>query len=39
MMTIAAAKRSDMAPPKAVIKVRITRIFNLGVPGAGDEIA
>lgn len=34
----AAAKRPGMAPPKAVIKVRITHIFNLGIPGAGEEI-
>lgn len=35
----AAAKRPGMTPPKAVIKVKINRIYNLGVPGAGDEIA
>lgn len=33
-----AAKRPGMAPPKAVVKVRVARIFNLGSPGAGDEI-
>ncbi|MDY6892828.1 MAG: pyridoxamine 5'-phosphate oxidase family protein [Chloroflexota bacterium] len=25
-------------PPKAVIKVKIDKIYNLGVPGAGEEI-
>jgi predicted pyridoxine 5'-phosphate oxidase superfamily flavin-nucleotide-binding protein len=34
----AAAKRPGMALPKAVIKVRIDKIFNLGIPGPGDEI-
>ncbi len=34
----AAAKRPGGTPPKAVIKVKIEKIFNLGVPGAGDEI-
>lgn len=34
----AAAKRPGATPPKAVIRVRIDRIFNLGFPGPGDEI-
>ena len=34
----AAAKRPGMASPKAVIKIKIAKIYNLGVPGAGEEI-
>jgi uncharacterized protein len=34
----AAAKRPGMALPKAVVKIKITKIYNLGFPGAGDEI-
>lgn len=33
-----ATKRPGGTPPKAVIKIKIEKIFNLGVPGAGDEI-
>jgi predicted pyridoxine 5'-phosphate oxidase superfamily flavin-nucleotide-binding protein len=35
----AAAKRPGMPPPKAVVRVKITHIYNLGVPGAGEMIA
>ncbi len=31
-------QRGIMAPLKAVVKVRVERIFNLGMPGAGEEI-
>ncbi len=31
-------KKAGRLPPKAVIKVKVDRIFNLGVPGAGEEI-
>ena len=34
----AAMAKAGRRPPKAVIKVRIDMIFNLGTPGAGDEI-
>ena len=33
-----AQKRPGMAPPKAVVKVKVEKIFMLGVPGAGEEI-
>lgn len=32
------ASQRGFPPPKAVVKVRVERIFNLGVPGAGEEI-
>ncbi len=31
-------QRGIMAPLKAVVKVKIDRIYNLGIPGAGEEI-
>ena len=34
----AVTKRPGLPAPKAVIKIKITRIYNLGIPGAGDEI-
>ncbi len=30
--------RGMMAPLQAVVKVRIERIFNLGMPGAGEQL-
>ncbi len=35
----AAAKRPGLPPPKAVVKIKIAQIYNLGFPGAGDELA
>lgn len=32
-------QRGIMAPLRAVVKVKIERIFNLGMPGAGEEIS
>ncbi|MDA8219924.1 MAG: pyridoxamine 5'-phosphate oxidase family protein [Chloroflexota bacterium] len=32
------AKAGLKAPLKAVVKVKVDRIFNLGLPGAGEEI-
>ena len=37
--TAAMLQKAGMPQPKAVIKVKIDKIFNLGIPGAGDEIA
>jgi uncharacterized protein len=34
----AAAKRPGMTSPKAVVKIKIDKIYNLGVPGAGEEL-
>jgi len=31
-------QRGIKAPLRAVVKVRVERIFNLGMPGAGEEI-
>jgi predicted pyridoxine 5'-phosphate oxidase superfamily flavin-nucleotide-binding protein len=31
-------KKAGMPAPKAVIKVKIEKIFNLGLPGSGEEI-
>ena len=35
----AAAKRPGLGVPKAVVRVTIDKIYNLGTPGAGDQIA
>lgn len=35
---LAMTKKAGLAAPKGVIKVKIDKIFNLGVPGAGNEI-
>lgn len=35
---VAMAKERGFPPPAAVIRVRVERIYNLGVPGAGEEI-
>lgn len=35
---VALAKQRGMPAPKAVIRVHVERIFNLSVPGAGEEI-
>ena len=32
-------QRGMMAPLKAVIKVKVEKIYNLGTPGAGEQIA
>jgi predicted pyridoxine 5'-phosphate oxidase superfamily flavin-nucleotide-binding protein len=32
-------KKMGMPSPKAVIKVKIDKIYNLGLPGSGDQIA
>jgi predicted pyridoxine 5'-phosphate oxidase superfamily flavin-nucleotide-binding protein len=38
--TVAALRaRGMMAPLKGVVKVRIDRIYNLGIPGAGELVA
>jgi predicted pyridoxine 5'-phosphate oxidase superfamily flavin-nucleotide-binding protein len=34
----AMAEKMGFPAPKAVVKVKIERIFNLSVPGAGDEM-
>ncbi len=31
-------QRGMMAPLKAVIKVKVERVYNLGMPGAGEQI-
>ncbi len=31
-------QRGMMAPLKAVVKVKVEKIFNLGMPGAGEQI-
>jgi predicted pyridoxine 5'-phosphate oxidase superfamily flavin-nucleotide-binding protein len=36
---VALSKQRGMPAPKAVIRVKIERITNLGMPGAGDDIA
>ena len=36
---VALSKQRGMPAPKAVIRVTVERITNLGVPGAGDDIA
>jgi predicted pyridoxine 5'-phosphate oxidase superfamily flavin-nucleotide-binding protein len=36
---VAAMQKIGIPPPKAVIKVRIDKIYNLGIPGAGDLIS
>lgn len=35
----AAMKARGLPAPKAVVKVTVERIFNVGTPGAGEEIA
>lgn len=35
---VAMAKERGFPPPAAVVRVRVEKIFNLGVPGAGEEI-
>ena len=35
---VAAMKARGMPSPKAVVRVRVDKIFNLGNPGAGEEI-
>lgn len=35
---VAVMQKASMPPPKAVIKVRIDKIYNLGMPGAGEPI-
>jgi predicted pyridoxine 5'-phosphate oxidase superfamily flavin-nucleotide-binding protein len=35
----AAMKARGLPAPKAVVKVKVDKIYNLGNPGAGDEIA
>ncbi len=35
---VAMARERGFPPPAAVVKVRVERIYNLGVPGAGEEI-
>ncbi len=36
---VAMLQKLGMPSPKAVIKVKIDKIYNLGIPGAGEEIA
>ena len=36
---VALSKQRGMPAPKAVIRVKVERITNLGLPGAGDDIA
>jgi predicted pyridoxine 5'-phosphate oxidase superfamily flavin-nucleotide-binding protein len=36
--SVAAAQKAGMRPPIAVIRVKLEHIFNLGIPGAGQEI-
>ncbi len=36
--TAQAMKARGMPAPKAVIKVKVDKVFNLGSPGAGEEI-
>ncbi len=36
---VAMMQKAGMPPPKAVVKVRLDKIYNLGVPGAGEPIA
>ncbi len=33
-----ATRRPGMAAPKAVVRIKINKIFNLGFPGAGEEL-
>lgn len=35
---VAMAKERGFPPPKAVIRLKVERIYNLGIPGAGEEI-
>jgi uncharacterized protein len=35
----AQAKQRSMPVPKAVVKVRVERICNFGLPGAGEQIS
>ena len=35
----ATMKARGLSAPKAVIKVQVDKIYNLGIPGAGEEIA
>ncbi len=34
----AAMVKRGLGRPKAVVRVKVDKIFNLGVPGAGDEV-
>lgn len=36
---VASVQKLGMPPPKAVVKVRVDKIYNLGLPGAGEPIA
>jgi uncharacterized protein len=36
---VATMKTRGSSAPKAVIKVQVDKIYNLGIPGAGEEIA
>ena len=35
---VAQAKQRSMPTPKAVVKMKVEKIFNLGMPGAGELI-
>ncbi len=36
--SVAAMVKRGLGRPKAVVRIKVDRIFNLGVPGSGDEI-
>lgn len=37
--TVSLSQKMGRPAPKAVIKIQIEKIYNLGVPGAGEQIA